>query len=389
MPQNNCFRHQTYTGDPPAAPYRLIRPDPYPPVGSSEFASRMSAVGASFRAAGVAAVYLVHGTFVGPDASGILAELGRAFPTAAVVMRRVSKWAVDKLTGEAGNYKEDYARLFAAAIRTPGQPEIPVRLFHWSSENHHVGRADGAVRLIHEMASLGVARPKRILLWGHSHAGNVFALTTNLLSGDRQAAERFFEAAEVYYRQPKSGRVDIPVWQRTRDLLGREGAPVPAFLDFVTFGTPVRYGWDSAGYSRLMHFIHHRPAEGLPEYRAPFPPKLDKVMKAVRGDYVQQLGIAGTNIVPSVLTRRARLAERRLEGLLESDLPKGNLMERYRAGRIVPDEGTTLLVDYGQVGGHLHEHHAGHGVYTRREWLLFHAEQVAGQFYSSRAGSTA
>ena len=36
----------------------------------------------------------------------------------------------------------------------------------------------------------------------------------------------------------------------------------------MTFGTPIRYGWDSGGYARLLHFIHHRPAPGLPADRA-------------------------------------------------------------------------------------------------------------------------
>ena len=42
----------------------------------------MDRVGAALDAAGVAAIYLVHGTFVGPDALGVLAELARVFPKA-------------------------------------------------------------------------------------------------------------------------------------------------------------------------------------------------------------------------------------------------------------------------------------------------------------------
>jgi hypothetical protein len=346
--------------------------------------------GRAFRAAGVTEVYLVHGTFVGPDALGVLAELGRIHPSASPSMRRVIEGLMHRLTGEVGNYNRAYARLFEKTINEPGQPKIPVRLFHWSSENHHVGRADGAVRLIDELSSLDHRRSHRVLLWGHSHAGNVFALMTNLLAGDRHAVAAFFDATEVYFRWPVIRCVDVPVWKHVRDMLTSEGRlPLDVTLDMVTFGTPIRYGWDSGGYSRLLHFINHRPVKGLPEYRAPFPPKLDHVLSASDGDYVQQLGIAGTNVMPSLFAWRTWLADRRLKKLLRPrDAGRGPL-ERFRAGAIVPDEGTTLLVDYGRPEGSIAEHHAGHAVYTQSEWLLFHAEEVAKRFYQASASKAA
>ncbi len=351
----------------------------------------MQCVGAALRQAGVGYVYLVHGTFVGTDALGVLAEMGRMFPAAGKAVRGLIKQVVDKVAGEVGNYTPEYARCFEEAMCRDGQPPIPVRLFHWSSENHHIGRADGAVRLIDELATLELDPSQRVLLWGHSHAGNVFALISNLLAGNPAAADRFFRATEIYYRWPLFGCVDIPVWKRVRELLGGGDSPakVPrgAALDMVTFGTPIRYGWDSDGYARLLHFIHHRPVEGLPEYRAPFPPEIGNVMKAADGDYVQQLGIAGTNVMPSVFAWRAWMADNRLQRLLQAETVTGNKLDRFKAGAIVPDEGTSLLVDYGLPEGHIAQHLAGHAVYTRKKWLLFHAEEVARRLY--RNGSAA
>jgi hypothetical protein len=346
----------------------------------------MRSVGEILRARGVAAVYLAHGTFVGPDALGVLAELGRVLPATAHLLRRVVRRVVETFTGDAGNYTESYARQFQAAINRGGDYPIAVRLFHWSSENHHLGRADGAVRLIDELASLELERGQRLLLWGHSHAGNVFALMTNLLAGNREAVDRFFQAADVYYRWPMLGWVDIPVWNRVRELLSRQRPGLRETpLDLVTFGTPVRYGWDSSGYARLLHFINRRPVEGHPEDRASFPLRLKDVLTAAEGDYVQQLGIAGTNVTPSLFSWRAWLADRRLHRLLQADWPESLAQERFQAGTIIPDEGTTLLVDYGHAQGGIAEHHAGHAVYTRKEWLLFHAEQIARQFYQTEA----
>jgi hypothetical protein len=346
----------------------------------------MGDVGAALRAENVAAIYLVHGSFVGSDALGVLAELGRLFPNAGRVLRRIVRRLAQKITGDLGNYTAGYARLFEFSVSRQGRRRIPVRLLHWSGENHHLGRADGAVRLIDALAGLDLKPGQRVLLWGHSHAGNVFALMTNLLSGNPEAVERFFKAAEVYYRWPVVGVVDIPVWDRVwRRLRDREPLLPGVRLDFVTFGTPIRYGWDSGGYARLLHFVHHRPVEGLPAYRAPFPPSLVKVRSAAEGDYVQQLGIAGTNVAPNLASWRAWLADRRLHGLLQSGLAEAGPLERFEAGAIVPDEGITLLVDYGRQEGSIARHHAGHAVYTRKEWLLFHAEEVVRRLYASRA----
>lgn len=346
----------------------------------------MKRVGAVYRRAGVRAVYLVHGTFVGSDALGVLAELARVFPSASQAVRRVIKRIVDKVASESGNYTPEFARCFQTSICGDDEADVPVRLFHWSSENHHIGRADGAVRLISELASLELDSPGRILLWGHSHAGNVFALISHLLAENRPAIQRFFEAAAIYYRWPLVGCTDIPVWSRVRELLCRRRSPLgEVALDMVTFGTPIRYGWNCGGYAKLLHFINHRPAQGLPEYRAPFPPKVEDILSAADGDYIQQLGIAGTNVMPSVFSWRAWMADSRLNRLLQAEASETRTLDRFRAGAIVPDEGTALLVDYGPPEGNIAEHLAGHAVYTRKHWLLFHAEEVARRLYGVEA----
>lgn len=383
MSEANRFRHQLYTDSPPHSPYEQLQPGSFPPVGSDEFRRRMLQVGDALRDAGVGAICLVHGTFAGLDALGILAELGRWYPAGRDAIGRIAKRMVDAVARDAGNYTAEYAASFEEGLHRPGEREIPVRLFHWSSENHHVGRADAAVRLVDELASLELESGRRVLLWGHSHAGNVFALLTNLLAGDRETIERFFEACRVYYRWPVTGVIDIPVWHRTAVLLAGGVRPMADNpLDIVTFGTPIRYGWDRLGYGRLLHFVNHRPVPGLPPYRALFPPKLEDVLGAAGGDYVQQVGIAGTNTMPSMLAWRAWSADQNLNRLLQGDLSTRDLVARLQLGMRVAQEGTTLLVDYGPPQGNLAQHLAGHAVYTRHDWLVFHAEEVARRFYA-------
>lgn len=334
MPVANRFRHQEYRVDRPDVPIHLLAPEP------SAFGP--DAVGDAYRAAGVCAIVLVHGTFVGTDASGLIGELSRLAPGLGARLRRWRRRAAEYLAGDAGLYTADYACALEDAAG------VPVRLFLWSSENNHVGRSRAAVRLLEELTDL---EPQgRVLVWGHSHGGNVLALVSNLLGGDQASRRAFFSAARLRKRRVRRALRDHRLT-----------------LDVVTFGTPVRYGWETRGYAKLLHFIHHRPVPGLPEHLARFPPD--------GGDEVQQIGVAGTDFVPPV---PAWCAERRLRHLLQPGLRKRDLLARLKLGVRVPDEGCTLLVDYGE----LHDRVAGHAVYTRRRWLPFHAAEVARRLYA-------
>jgi len=122
MPLANHFRHQDNAATVPTSPYQLRQPYRSPAAGSAEFRQRMQAVGRLYRQAGVSIICLVHGTFVGPDGLGILAELGRVFPAARAVCKRISKQVIDTMTGASGNYTAAYAetlRLGHGRLRTP------------------------------------------------------------------------------------------------------------------------------------------------------------------------------------------------------------------------------------------------------------------------------
>ena len=362
----------------------------------------MQAVGDRLRAANVQEILLVHGTFVGDDLLGLSNTLGHVFPKAAKQLREVAKRLVDALANDTGNYTQAYADTFEDALHREGTQRISVHRFHWSGQNNHIGRADAAVRLfatLNQTASLQSQtanestqkQPTRILLWGHSHAGNVFALLTNMLAADEATHEKFFTAALPYYKLPLLGRIDKPVWEQTiSQLYQKQRAIDNVALDMVTFGTPIRYGWETAGYSNLLHFINHRPTSKLPEHLAPFPPRWDDVIAAADGDYIQQLAIAGTNFAPGLLEWRSQLADSALNAFLQPGLKVSGLLERLRVGARVPDEGTTLLIDYN--GGamqatdkpnlrNISKHLLGHAVYTRKEQMLFHAEEIVQQFY--------
>ena len=153
-------------------------------------------------------------------------------------------------------------------------------------------------------------------------------------------------------------------------------------LDIVTFGTPVRYGWDAAAYDNLLHVIHHRPPSEQHPHRLPYPPWPHHIVSAEHGDYIQQVGIAGTNLPPLPVAVRTFLADRRLRNLLERDLG-GWVRSRLKQGVRVHDEGTTLLIDYEELHWAPWKHLLGHAPYTRSEWLPLHSELAAEHFYGN------
>ena len=355
---------------------------------SAEFGEQLAGIGASFARAEVSAIYCVHGTFVGNDILGLLTELSRFAPAFSKSLSHVGKSVIDAFTGEAGNYTRAFTEALEAGLSAGTNQKIPVHLFHWSSQNNHIARADGAVRLIAELAKHAIAQEAsplgRVQLWGHSHGGNVLALTTQLLAADRESRDRFFQAARSFYQPWLRRTVDMPHWQQVRELLDDENHPVRKLpLDIVTYGTPIRYGWNAAGYANLLHFIHHRPPTQGEEYQAPIPLKLLRLRKALDGDYVQQIGIAGTNFPPLPIAVRSLLADWRLDQLLEKEVPRESIIARLHRAARVPDEGTTLLTDYTEISPWLVRNIAGHGLYTRRKWLSFHCGEIAERFYGA------
>ncbi|HEX6960421.1 MAG TPA: hypothetical protein VF175_01030, partial [Lacipirellula sp.] len=154
-------------------------------------------------------------------------------------------------------------------------------------------------------------------------------------------------------------------------------------LDIVTFGTPLRYGWDAGGYSKLLHIINHRTHRHDADYAAPYPPNPFRLFVGRGGDFIQQVGIAGTNFAPLPLAYKTFLADRRLGRILQSDLTRQWLRTRLKCGPRVAEDGATLLVDYDDPDRLPFRHLLGHAPYTRSRWLALHAMLVAEHFYKS------
>lgn len=380
MGNATSFPHHTFDNDTPTGAYQLIGADEAAPVIDSQQVN-LDAVATTLRDADVKAIVLVHGTFAGDDVIGVVREVSRFLPGLANKLNQVGKRWFDDLVGDVGNFTSEYAKQFEQWINRGASDPITVHRFHWSGENHHIGRADGAMRLLTELPKL--AQPdQRVLVMAHSHGGNLAALLSHLIGCDPVQRDHFFERTQLHYRDPLRQRVDLPDWLAARELLT---APLPK-LDVATFGTPLRYRWNASGCPNVLHFVQHRCMSDDPTV-AMLPRSIDDVLQAAAGDYVQHLGIAGTDFLPSLFAIRDWRVERRMRQLLEPRTRRRQLWRNLKTGRRVSADGMTLLVDYPDDGQGTHRKLCGHGLYTSQNWLPFHLTRIAGHFYQDGSSS--
>lgn len=394
MPHGNQFRHQPYPTQ-PVVPARLHTLQTVPLIPGS--AADLHALH------GFDQVILVHGTFLGDDPFGISATLqslaedtpapaATALRATSELLIRTTRPILSRSVRDLGNYTTEFRDAFQTL--TGEDPQIELLHPTWSSENHHFARADLAVRLLHRLLLKPPAQGRRCLLWGHSHAGNAFALLSNLLAGG-PAVRQFFEAA---------GNRSETHWQVARTALADAPQPHPlaTAIAAVTFGTPVRYGWDPSGLSSLLHVSFHRPWKpDQPEIARPLFPLYSPVDVATArwGDWVQIFAIADTDLNTGRTAELNRqLAELLENGLTESPrdadttLPLSRRLRRlcshWKYGTRCHTDGINLLVDYSPSGKYtfpaipIEVAVLGHGVATSVHWLPAHLQLVLNALHS-------
>ena len=365
----NNFRHQTYSADQPAALYELLNPEfPAQP--------EIDAFGAIAKQFGeriggkIQTIYLVHGSFVGDDALGWTAQISKLFPGVGSQITTIGKRLVDLISGESGNFTEEFRSLLENSICRQ-QQNVAVKQFVWSSENTHTGRARAAIELLHELLESGQSK---FLFLCHSHGGNVLALLTNLLGAGASEREQFLEIMRPLF-VGEGEAVFTNVWHFLQTKTNDEFE-----INVVTMGTPVRYGWEPARVRCLLHFVNHCPEDGCAEYLSPLPrPTLD-ALKSMKGDLIQQIGIASTNFLPFLFDRQLLNVEKSMGQLIQAGIERIDIIERLKIGMRVHDTGKTLLVNYDNHAN-LAKRMAGHAIYTRPEWLAFHLNEIGRRIF--------
>jgi hypothetical protein len=335
--------------------------------GTPEWRMAMGDLGDRLRLAGVRFVVFVHGSFVGDDPLSIaraVEDTMPALPELARAVRGFTRSKVHRVLGDLSNYHSGYVGALGLATG------IDAVDFTWSGENHHAARVQEAVRLARALAlhGGGALRPgERVLLVGHSHGGQLFALLSQLVGRSRGYEELIGAAA--------ARGEDVDELEGHLALLRR------CVVDVATFGTPPRYGWSPAARFRLMHVVNHRGVEA----RAG---SLRGLLHTRTGDYVHQLGAPGSDWPAS--SARDRALNARLDRILGVGTSLRAWLHHVARGVRVAPQGLTVLVDYGDAGKRLPnfwETGFGHAAYTRRDAMLFHLRLVADHFYPSAASA--
>jgi hypothetical protein len=172
--------------------------------------------------------------------------------------------------------------------------------------------------------------------------------------------------------------------QRVAPLLSNGTLLNGATLDVVTFGMPVRYGWDPSGLGRLLHIVNHRNlrTDGKTWLSKMELPQITMEMPiAWGGDYVQELAVGGSDAVPT--TEVAKAANKALWELVEPFDGFERWLECARRAVRIPSEGLGILADYKDSTGstNVRDHYYGHAAYTRLNMMLFNTAEIVQALY--------
>ncbi len=391
-------------------------------IDSAACKERMSDCGGILKSNNVRHILLVHGTFVGDDPLDLLNWLEQiernllepieknllepinwleqieknllepmeksllepikkklmSSPASIInLLRSQQKSLIDHLAKDLGNYTLEYANALSNALNH----EITCQRFIWSSGNFHLARLKGTVELAQKLANIitenKILESGRILLLGHSHAGQLFALLTTFLEDGAKAKQLY----GIIKQNDRLGKI--------HEILSNLETIKTVNLDIVTFGTPVRYSWGEHTKYRLMAIVNHRSSVDI-----------SGLLSTRDGDYVQQWGAEGTDVPPN---HDEIALNDQLDAILDKGIDISLLINslghtdrkqpHYANGNSVSKPfSETFLVDYKDNASSLLEHlditHCiktlfGHGVYTEMRAMLFNTDIIVKNFYKS------
>ncbi|MEK6626481.1 MAG: hypothetical protein AABY86_16050, partial [Bdellovibrionota bacterium] len=255
--------------------------------GPKSWKKSMEIAGQTLQAQGVAHIILLHGTFAGDDPLDIFSNTFdekswqikwlQAIHPLRHLQSMYRKVKV-KIIGNVGNFTPEYCNTLEQGLRGPrelgDQIQIQVHRFHWPSGNHHLARLRGLIYLIDLILDLSLQKQERILLIGHSHAGQLFTALS-------QMTQRPNHFAKVLGNE--LGLIDNPVafQAKLEQLMSLD-------LDLATWGSAPRYKWHLPSHWRLVHLLNFRKLP--PRFPNPW-----KLLTAGYGDSIYLLAGPGSD----------------------------------------------------------------------------------------------
>ncbi|MDH4185422.1 MAG: hypothetical protein OEV08_00370, partial [Nitrospira sp.] len=404
MPIENNFQHDEMSRKNPGERLTMREATLATLQESPSGQETMATAGKRLSQAGVRLILLLHGSIMGTDLFGAqrlddLGGLKRGYSRgvagldALLALLRdgsngisslpgglkpplpnddATKRLLDDQIGDAGNFTNAYVEQMKQSLnRGLDRPIHCVREL-WSCEHHHLGRALAAISLLGRLRDWcethKLGQGDRILVQAHGQAGLILALVSNLLCVAASSSRtRLFDLLSAFAGQ--TNRPDIAATiQRITPLLSNGTLLNGATLDVVTFGMPVRYGWDPSGLGKLLHIVNHRNlrTDGKTWLAKMELPQITMEMPiAWGGDYVQEMAVAGSDAVPE--SEAAKAANKAVWEIVEPFDGFERWLECARRAVRIPSEGLGLLVDYKDCTSstNVRDHYFGHAAYTR------------------------
>ncbi len=421
MPIENNFQYDELSRKNPGDRLAIAELTPSLEPGAPAWLDAMAQCGTTLSQAGVRVIVLLHGSVMGTDLFGVqrLDELGglkrgysrgvAGLDALLALMREGSngipplpgglksplandkptKDLLDDQLGDAGNFTDVYVELMRQSLNQGLERPIHCVRELWSCEHHHLGRAMAAVSMLGRLRDWVEAHKlgqgDRILVQAHGQAGLILALVSNLLCVTANSSRtRLFDLLSAFASQINRPDI-ISTIQRVAPLLSNGTFLNGAALDIVTFGMPVRYGWDPSGLGKLLHIVNHRTmrTDGKTWLSKMELPQITMEMPiAWGGDYVQELAVAGSDAVPT--TEPAKAANKALWEMVEPFDGFERWLECARRAVRIPSEGLGILADYQDSTGstNVRDHYYGHAAYTRLNAMLFNTTTIVRALYS-------
>lgn len=421
MPIENNFQYDELSRKNPGDRLAIAELTPGLEPGAPAWLDAMAQCGTTLSQAGVRVIVLLHGSVMGTDLFGVqrLDELGglkrgysrgvAGLDALLALMREGSngipplpgglksplandkptKDLLDDQLGDAGNFTDVYAELMRQSLNQGLERPIHCVRELWSCEHHHLGRAMAAVSMLGRLRDWVEAHKlgqgDRILVQAHGQAGLILALVSNLLCVTANSSRtRLFDLLSAFASQINRPDI-ISTIQRVAPLLSNDTFLNGAALDIVTFGMPVRYGWDPSGLGKLLHIVNHRTMRTDGKIwlsKMELPQITIEMPIAWGGDYVQELAVAGSDAVPT--TEPAKAANKALWEMVEPFDGFERWLECARRAVRIPSEGLGILADYQDSTGstNVRDHYYGHAAYSRLNAMRFNTTTIVRALYS-------
>jgi len=335
--------------------------------GPTKWKKAMEGIGASLQAQGVAHIILLHGTFAGDDPLDIFSNTfeQKSWQTKwqKIILpfrhlRHAYRVLKDRVIGNVGNFTPQYC----ATLEQGLQAKIQVHCFHWPSGNHHLARIRGLIHLIDLILSLKVQKTERVLLIGHSHAGQLFAALS-------QMSQRPAHFCKIL-GQDLGLLSDATEFQRKLEGL------MNLNLDLATWGAAPRYKWHLPAHWSLVHLLNFRKIP--PRFPNPW-----KLLTAGYGDSIYLLAGPGSDTWAPF--RRDRKLNRLLDSVFGVGLSLHHWWFSIRTGIKLHNQGRHFFIDYHDAGAsRFFKSFLGHGIYTHPGLMLFNFEIMVTGLYKEK-----